>query len=450
MLSDCILLNLLIPIFIYLLQVNGQPFQFVSIAVFSAVINILWFLFFNTFQLYSFFYHSDIGTYFLKLVLTLFILWMFLILLIFIFQFSPTILSNFSFYILMFFAAILLIHLCVIGFYYVIAKQQRVISRAIILGYNNTSKKLAEYLQRGTHSLQVVGYIDDTDNVHELSALPVFDGLANSVAIAKSMNINEIYSTLDPDNYPAVVPLIKQSENACIRFHFVSNVSNFLEQGMVVDHLHHLSICSLRKDPLKDTGNRIFKRLFDVIISLFVIIFILSWLTPLLAILIKLSSDGPVLFKQKRSGLSDKPFCCYKFRTMKTNDLADLIQATKNDQRVTRIGAFLRKTSLDEFPQFFNVFKGDMSIVGPRPHMIKHTESFAQLTEQYMIRHLLKPGITGWAQVNGFRGEIVENQQIERRIACDIWYLENWNLYLDFKIVLLTFWGIFKRNENAY
>src|SRR5579863_3906509 len=193
---------------------------------------------------------------------------------------------------------------------------------------------------------------------------------------------------------------------------------------------------------------RIFKRSFDILFSLFIILFIFSWLCPILAILIKLESKGPVFFSQVRTGINGSRFKCYKFRSMRVNHDADSKQATRNDYRVTRTGAFLRKTSLDELPQFFNVLIGNMSIVGPRPHMISHTEKFERLTDNYKIRHSLKPGITGWAQVSGLRGELVNSETMLKRVDAEIWYLRNWSFSLDLKIIFLTFWITLKGDKN--
>ena len=194
--------------------------------------------------------------------------------------------------------------------------------------------------------------------------------------------------------------------------------------------------------------NFILKRLFDIVFSLVVIIFILSWLLPVLIIIIKLESSGPGIFKQIRSGKNNYPFWCYKFRSMRVNNIS--VQATLGDHWTTAIGAFIRKTSLDELPQFINVLFGDMSIVGPRPHMLKHTEEFSLITDQYMDRHFLKPGITGWAQINGYRGEIKEHDQLLKRIEHDIWYIENWSITGDINIIIKTITNVFQGEENAY
>jgi putative colanic acid biosynthesis UDP-glucose lipid carrier transferase len=217
-----------------------------------------------------------------------------------------------------------------------------------------------------------------------------------------------------------------------------------------VEYLDDLPVLSLRNEPLDDVGNRIRKRLFDIIVSSLVILLVLSWLTPLLAILLWLDSRGPVFFSQERTGVNNQPFICLKFRSMRVNKEANTRQATQNDSRVKRLGRFLRRTSIDELPQFFNVFMSDMSIVGPRPHMTRHTEDYSRIINKYMVRQFLKPGITGWAQINGFRGEMRKPEDMRGRVEHDLWYMENWSLWLDVKIVFLTFFGMIKGDKNAY
>jgi exopolysaccharide biosynthesis polyprenyl glycosylphosphotransferase len=196
--------------------------------------------------------------------------------------------------------------------------------------------------------------------------------------------------------------------------------------------------------------DRFIKRLFDIVFSLVIIIFICSWLFPIIALLIKLDSKGPVFFIQLRLGHDSRCFKCYKFRSMHINADADKRQATRNDRRITRVGAFLRKTSLDEFPQFFNVFKGEMSIVGPRPHMIVLNEKYAHLTPKLKERQSVKPGITGWAQVKGYRGETASAYSMIERIEADVWYLKNWSFGLDIKIIVRTLLITLKGDKNAF
>lgn len=230
----------------------------------------------------------------------------------------------------------------------------------------------------------------------------------------------------------------------------VADFRGFTYKGLELEMYDYIPVLNVTPIPLDDWKNRAVKRAFDIGFSLFVIIFVLSWLTPLLALIICLDSEGPIFFKQKRSGKINSTFYCLKFRTMRVNKEADIKQATQDDQRITKIGAFLRKTSLDELPQFFNVLMGDMSVVGPRPHMISHTEQYSRKIERFMARHFVKPGITGLAQAKGYRGETRELNMMKNRVRLDKFYIENWSLLLDIKILFLTFLTLYNEREHAF
>ena len=332
----------------------------------------------------------------------------------------------------------------------VLKRQSRFRKNVIVLGYNDISKRLISYFQKQTKLVNVVGCFEDKERVNELSVFPIIGDLRDCMPFAKENNVTEIYSTLAPENYPYLYELANEAESHFMHFKFVPDYHIFVNRNIYVDFVDDIPILSLRNEPLEDTGNRIKKRLFDVVFSLFVIVFILSWLIPLMAILIKLDSKGPVFFIQLRSGKSNQPFRCYKFRSLRVNTEAHTQQVTRGDQRITKLGRFMRKSNIDELPQFINVFLGDMSIVGPRPHMLKHTEDFSHLYKQYMIRHFVKPGLTGWAQVHGFRGEIRDNKLLRKRIEHDIWYMESWSLWLDVKIILMTIYVTVLGDKNAF
>lgn len=324
------------------------------------------------------------------------------------------------------------------------------VNRVIILGYNDTALKLASYFEEEAINTNLLGFIEDEAKVNELTHYPILSGLGNVMQIAKDMDVQEIFSTITPEQNEYIYSLMSEAEDECIRFKVVPNLSYFFSKPVIVDYIRDLPILSLRSEPLEDVGNRLKKRVLDVVVSLLVCIFILSWLIPILGLLILIESRGPIFFSQKRTGKNNQEFNCLKFRSMKPNKDSDSKQATKGDMRITKIGKFIRKTSLDEFPQFINVLKGEMSLVGPRPHMVKHTTDYSKIVDQYMIRHFLKPGITGWAQINGFRGEITDPKQIKMRVTNDLWYLENWNIWLDLRIMFLTVYNVFKGEENAY
>ena len=259
--------------------------------------------------------------------------------------------------------------------------------------------------------------------------------------------ISELYINLSEINNKIIDDVSHYCDNNFIRLRLVMDWQKLNSKQIETRQFSHTTVLNIPLTPLDDPYNTLLKRGFDVLFSLFIIATFFSWLFPILAILIKLSSKGPVFFKQKRTGLDNIEFYCWKFRSMTVNEESDTMQATKGDLRITKIGSFIRRTSLDEFPQFFNVFKGDMSIVGPRPHMLRHTQEYSQLIGNFMNRHAIKPGITGLAQVKGYRGEIDNPELLSSRVRLDTFYVNNWSLYLDLKIVIFTIFGVFKEHK---
>ena len=263
-------------------------------------------------------------------------------------------------------------------------------------------------------------------------------------------DVQEVYCSLPSVCQLDIMHLVRYCENNMIRFYSVPNVRNYLKRQLKMILLGDVPVLSIRNEPLQDPINRLVKRSFDLLCSSIFLLTIFPFLYIIVGIIIKITSPGPVFFKQKRTGEDGKDFYCYKFRSMKVNKDSDLVQATKNDPRKTKFGNFLRKSNLDEMPQFINVFLGNMSLVGPRPHMLKHTEEYSHLIDKYMVRHLVKPGITGWAQVTGFRGETKELEQMEGRVQRDLWYIENWTFLLDLRIMVMTVTNMFQGEKNAY
>ncbi len=262
--------------------------------------------------------------------------------------------------------------------------------------------------------------------------------------------VDEIYGSLNTLNSTDLNGLIYFADNNLKTVKLLPDSKNKILRNLAVEYYGYVPVISLRTIPLDKQINTRIKHFFDVVFSLSIILLLLSWLTPLIAILIKLESKGPVFFKQRRNGLNYKEFYCYKFRSMRLNSKADLEQVQKNDPRVTKFGKILRKFSIDELPQFFNVVLGDMSVVGPRPHMVSHTEMYAKSVDKFMVRHFIKPGITGLAQINGCRGEVETEKDIVNRVKFDIFYLENWSILLDLKIIYKTVINAIKGEEKAY
>jgi len=263
-------------------------------------------------------------------------------------------------------------------------------------------------------------------------------------------DIDEIYFSVAELSNKQINKLKDFADNNLRELKFIPDNKEIYSKKLQYEYYNYIPVLSLRVIPLQEPVSQFIKRFFDILFSLFVIVFVLSWLTPILAIYIKLESKGPVFFKQSRNGFNYKEFECYKFRSMTPNKDAHLHQATKGDNRITKVGAFIRKTSMDELPQFFNVLFGDMSVVGPRPHMVSHTNMYAQRIDKFMVRHFVKPGITGLAQVSGFRGEVEKDDDIVSRVKYDIFYIENWSLLLDVKIILQTVTNAIKGEEKAY
>ncbi|MDB5017420.1 MAG: Undecaprenyl-phosphate glucose phosphotransferase [Mucilaginibacter sp.] len=328
-------------------------------------------------------------------------------------------------------------------------KQEYYHKKIAFVGYNNLSKQLITHFQDSNKTTLITGFFDN-DNTISDSSFPILGKINDCITYARQNKITEIYSTLSPKTYPFLYELAEAAETSFIRFKFIPDLSEFQPHNYHIDFIDDTPVLSLRREPLESIPSRIKKRVFDVVLSSLIIVFILSWLIPILAIAILLDSKGPVFFVQMRTGKNNIPFNCFKLRTLRVNDDADKLQVTRGDNRITRVGRFLRKTNLDELPQFFNVLLGHMSIVGSRPHMLKHTEEYSKMLSNYMVRHFLKPGVTGWAQINGYRGEIKQPDQLKKRVEHDIWYLENWNIWLDFKIVYLTFRSTLKGDKNAF
>ena len=276
------------------------------------------------------------------------------------------------------------------------------------------------------------------------------DQLRESFNYISEHSVDEIYCATSNLSTSEINLLIDFADNNLKKLKFIPDHRDITAKSLKLDYYGYLPVISIRNIPLDKVENQIFKRVFDILFSLLIIVFILSWLTPIIAILIKIESKGPVFFRQKRNGLNYKEFYCFKFRSMRLNKFANIEQVTKNDPRITKIGKFIRKTSIDELPQFFNVLIGDMSIVGPRPHMVSHTEMYAKSVNKFMVRHFIKPGITGLAQINGYRGEVETSNDIINRVRYDIFYLENWSVLLDLKISIATFYNSIKGEEKAY
>ncbi len=322
--------------------------------------------------------------------------------------------------------------------------------KVVIVGAGRAGNELRKYFKNNPfRGYNFLGFFDD-ERSKVIEKDLYLGNTAHCMDYVLNNKVDEIYCALSYSDHAIIERLMVDADKNLIRFKIVPEYHEYIKKPTFLQSFGNIPIISIRAEPLENMLNRGLKRGFDILFALFIIIFIFSWLFPILAIIIKMETPGPIFFKQKRSGRDNSPFNCYKFRSMRINNESDKMQATRGDSRITKVGSFMRKTSLDELPQFFNVLIGNMSTVGPRPHMISHTEQYSQLIDRFMVRHFLKPGITGWAQVNGLRGETKTTEAMLERVEADVWYLENWSFILDVKIIFLTFWNSIRGDKNAF
>ncbi len=315
----------------------------------------------------------------------------------------------------------------------------------VIIGYTEEAIRLKELFDtRKDYGYTFFGYFSNKKSNKNITGK-----IEDLEIFVLDKNIDEIYCSLNEISNEQLTDLVEFADENNVSIKFIPDSKEIFTKNLHIDYYEMFPVLSLQKTILHEPVTKVFKRAFDILFASLVIIFILSWLVPLLAILIKIESEGPIFFKQGRPGLDEEEFYCYKFRSMKINTTTEK-EASKNDPRVTKIGRFMRKTSIDELPQFLNVLLGDMSVVGPRPHLWSQNISYGNKIKKYMVRHYVKPGITGLAQVKGYRGEIETDEDMIKRIEFDVFYIENWSLILDLKIIAQTVINIFKGEEKAY
>ena len=318
----------------------------------------------------------------------------------------------------------------------------------MVIGAGPVGQKLIGVLEGDQgYGYRIVGVFDDNKN---LSKTEFYKGTLDKVEQFVHDNpIDEMYCCIPDTDNEEVAKLLSIAERNAVDFYYVPQFGRHITRQFELFSVDNVPVLQARPNPLSLPVNAAMKRLFDFVVSSIMLVLSPLVLIPV-GIAIKMSSPGPLFFKQRRTGLRGQAFTCYKFRTMRVNSQSDTVQATKDDPRKTKVGDFLRKTSIDELPQFFNVWRGEMSIVGPRPHMEQQTHTYSELIDKYMLRHVIKPGVTGWAQVNGFRGPTDELWKMEKRVEYDVWYTENWNFFLDLKIIVLTVVNAIRGEQNAF
>lgn len=316
----------------------------------------------------------------------------------------------------------------------------------VAIGRDKNLKKIRKVFDDPSLGYRYKGFFDDRPSVSPTYLGEI--GLAYDYIVHNE--IDEVYCLASKFSQVELRNLIDFADNNLLRLKIIPDNKEVFTRSMSLEMYDSIPVLNIRRVPLDSEYAKWVKRIFDIVFSSLIMVFVLSWLVPVLFVLIKLESPGPLYFKQKRHGLKKRVFWCYKFRSMATNADSDSKMASKNDMRITKIGRFIRKTSIDELPQFINVFLGNMSVVGPRPHMELHTEGYQSSVDKYLVRHFVKPGITGLAQIKGYRGEIVKHRDILNRIKLDIFYVEKWSLAFDLHIIYRTVYNVFAGEEKAY
>ncbi len=333
-------------------------------------------------------------------------------------------------------------------------KNGRYLSRILIVGGGEVARSFFTFLTANAHlGFRVIGFVDERPQ-------PAFAGAYLGTTrqlpgVLEREKVDDVVIALPDSAMDEIGRIIAACENFPVRVRIIPSYFTLMSPRFEISRFGSFPLISIRANPLEQWHWRSLKRGFDLVCTLLAFVLVFSWLWPLLALLIKACSPGPVFFKQERWGIKNQRIVCYKFRSMvrESRDIDEngrYRQASRNDPRVTRLGAFLRHSNLDELPQFINVLKGEMSIVGPRPHPTPMNLEIKDAVIHYQLRHLIQPGITGWAQVNGLRGETVDPELLRRRVEADIWYIENWSFLLDLKIICLSLWIMLKGDPRAY
>jgi Undecaprenyl-phosphate glucose phosphotransferase len=317
--------------------------------------------------------------------------------------------------------------------------------KVVLLGDGKALQKLAQQLStKNDYGLKLLGFYGE----HADTSLPLSgDEQALEIQL-DSLDVDEIYAAF-PANDPRWLKWYRLADQHLIRFRMVPDLDLTLANRLQIDFIDRIPVLTQRTEPLEKYHNRLIKRFLDVVVSVLMMVLVFPCLVPLIALFIKLEDGGPIFFKQDRAGLNGSRFSIYKFRSLRVSQEDTSKQVVRADKRLTRIGKFMRRHSLDELPQFFNVLRGEMSVIGPRPHMLEHTEEYRQHVEHFMVRHFVKPGITGLAQIKGFRGQIHKKEDIEARIAADVYYLENWSILLELRILFTTVFKVFWPDRAA-
>lgn len=450
LLSDLILLNLVFILSAVLAQSWEILLQRNYMFVLLALLNLVWYFYTNLSGFYNDFFTRRFSTQFFNIVKSSIV--QVLITIAFIFFVKEDLFTrNFIVYLGVFLTIAISIRTIIFKkSLKQLHKKGISVRNLIIVGAGETGKNFKETIcDVPEFGYRFIGFVDD-----EKSDENYLGKISELDKILKSYQIEDVVITLPEEESSLLDQIIRICNINAVKVHLIPDYFRFLSNRFQVSSIGSFPVITARDEPLEEASRRFLKRSFDIVFSLLVIIFIFSWLFPLIALLIKLSSKGPVFYLQERVGVRDQKFKCYKFRTMRTEmQKVEFKPVIEDDPRVTPIGKFLRRSNIDELPQFFNVLKGEMSVVGPRPHPIPFHNKYSEYFEAIKLRHNVKPGITGWAQVHGYRGDVPDEEENRKRtlqrIKYDLWYIENWSFKLDLQIIMMTVWQMITGKTNA-
>jgi putative colanic acid biosysnthesis UDP-glucose lipid carrier transferase len=441
LLNNCFTISHLV---FYGFQREALSPEFIGLALY---VNLLWIIIAKALKIYQHIRHKKLQQMLISNFMAIVLFFFFYLLYFQFVSFNYLERDAIKYYFLLFAAIVMIVHSGMRFFLPFFFRRLNHRKNAIIVGYNDFAGELQSFLENDSWSdYSFLGYFTD----RKPSSVPILGDYNDLKPYLETHRVDEMFLLLNVIPEKTKIDLIETINNQSTNIHLVPDLSMFMMMNVSVLNFGNVPVLELQRSPLNKIPNRWIKRFFDIFMSVFVIIGILSWLTPLLWLINRVFYRQGVFFVQERNGLNNKVFRCYKFKSMHDNAHADLQAATREDQRTTPLGRFLRASSIDELPQFINILAGQMSLVGPRPHMLKHTSEYRKVLNQFMVRHIVKPGLTGLAQVNGFRGGIFNQNQLKNRVSMDIRYIENWTLWMDIKIIFLTLINLLIGEKNAF
>ena len=449
---DLILLNAAF----LLAAVSNQSFELLLIRshmfILLAINNFLWYFVANVINFYDDFYSQYFLYQFVNVLKSAIVQFLAAITFLF-FVKEPSFTRNY----MLLYAILLIVFISgrILVLRFILSKRkgsERRRRNAVVVGTGELGKNFFNIInEHNEFGYNMMGFLSQSDEPDDL----VLGKIQNIDEIISGNRIETAFIALPMDEWVLLEEVIRICNKNAVKTYIIPDYSRFVSKKFQISMIGNFPVIAVRNEPLDEYNWRLLKRSFDILFSFILIVLVLWWAIPLIALIIKIDSKGPSIFKQERIGVKNRKFRCYKFRTMSIEEAkkSRFVPVVKGDPRITKVGKFLRSTNLDEIPQFFNVLKGDMSIVGPRPHPFPHNERYTEMYEAIKLRLNVKPGLTGWAQIHGLRGDVEDSElnkkRTIKRIEYDIWYIENWSFWLDLQIILVTVWQMIKGDTRG-